>query len=479
MVQVLLIILFATPHLYDMLGGEPALKLAPGAAVGLVLGPLLLMWGVFQALCVRWGRRLDRTGHIGVIRSAEHTMLGLRLVAIALWGFGLFGLGSLSEVRGVLGDVVLIDELVTILPVLLFVTATWWSLYPLDLRLREALLMRTLDNPAGFPVHPPLTRAQYIASGLRHQIMLFFIPLSLMTAWQETCGLHLGPWLDRSHGGLAPTLLPVLEYAGIIAVLVLSPAIMRRVWDTVPIEGGALRDQVRAMCRRYGVRVRGPLLWRTHGSIVNGAILGVFWPLRYMLLTDALLERLTADQVEAVMAHEVAHVRRRHLIWLAVCVLSTVVLSFWVLKGVLDGLPGTLSHHPGMISVVMALGGLAGAGTVFGLVSRRFEWQADAFAVQHITRTRAGEGKLVTPDAVAAMAGALQSVADLNGIDPDAFTWRHGSVSERQRRLRALLHRPIDAFPIDRQVTVIKLAAIVTLVATTVPIIWQAVGGVS
>jgi STE24 endopeptidase len=476
MVQVLLIILFATPHLHDVLGGQGAVELPAGMASGVVVLGLLGMWAVFQALCQRWGRILDRTGRIGVLRSAEHTMLGLRLMAIALWGFGVFGLGSLSEVRGLTGDVVLIDELVTILPIPIFVAATWWSLYPLDLRLREALLMRSLDDVDGRPVHPPLTRWQYISSGVRHQLMLFFIPLSLMTAWQEGCELHIGPWLERSHAAVAPAMLPLAEYAGILGVLILSPAIMRRVWDTVPIGGGALRDQVRAMCRRYRVRVRGPLLWRTHGSIVNGAILGVFWPLRYMLLTDALVERLTADQVEAVMAHEVAHVRRRHLIWLAVCVVSSVVLTFWVLKGVMDGIP-TSMDHPGAVSIVMALGGLAGAGTVFGLVSRRFEWQADAFAVQHITRTRAGEGQPVTPDAVAAMAGALQSVADLNGIDPDAFTWRHGSVAERQRRLRALLHRPVDSLPIDRQVLVIKVAALVTLIATTAPMVWQVVGG--
>lgn len=471
-----MIILFATPHLYDVLGGGAAVTLPVWAGVAAVLAALAAMWALFQGLCVRWGRRLDRTGEIGVLRSAEHTMLGLRLVAAAAWGFGVFGMGTLSAVRAWIGDVVAIDELLTIAPVLAFIAGTWWSLYPLDLRLREALLVRSLDDPEGRPVHPPLTRGQYVGSGVRHQMMLFFVPLAMMTAWQEACALRVLAWLAEAAPWLPAAAGTAVEYAGILAVLVMSPAVMRRVWDTAPIGAGPLREQVRAMCRRYRVRVRGPLLWRTHGSVVNGAILGVFWPLRYMLLTDALLERLSADQVEAVMAHEVAHVRRRHLVWLAVCILSAVVLTFWVLKGVLLGLPAGMGDS-GVASLVMALGGLAGAGMVFGLVSRRFEWQADAFAVQHLTRTRAGEGRPVTPEAVAAMAGALQSVADLNGIDPDAFTWRHGSVAERQRRLRALLHKPVDGLPIDRQVRVIKAAAMVTLVASTAPIVWQALGG--
>jgi STE24 endopeptidase len=476
MVQVLLILLFATLHLHDMLGGGAALELPRWLGVVFVGATLGAMWLVFQALCVRWGRKLDQTGNLRVLRSAEHAMLGLRLLAAAVWGFGVFGMGTLSTLRGWIGDLVAVDELLTIAPVPLFMAATWWSLYPLDLRLREALLIRSLDDPQGRPVHPPLTRWQYVSSGVRHQMMLFLVPLTLMTAWQETCTMHVLPWLAEAAPNVPEAVGLAVEYAGILTVLVVSPAVMRHVWDTIPIGPGPLQDQVRAMCRRYGVRVRGPLLWRTHGSVVNGAILGVFWPLRYMLLTDALLERLTADQVEAVMAHEVAHVRRRHLIWLAVCILSSVIVMFWVLQGVLLNLPESVGNS-GAASLVMALGGLVGAATVFGLVSRRFEWQADAFAVQHLTRTRAGEGRPVTPEAIAAMTGALQSVADLNGIDPDAFTWRHGSVAERQRRLRALLHKPVDRLPIDRQVRAIKAAAAVVLVVSIAPIIWRALGG--
>jgi STE24 endopeptidase len=479
MVQVLLIILFVTPHLFDVLSARPALPLPAWQAVAAVLAPMAAMWAIYHALCLHWGRKLDTTGRVELIRTAENTMLGLRLLATALWGFGIFGLGYFNAVRSALGDTILLDELLTIAPVLLFITATWWSIYPLELRLRDALLLRELDNHHGHPVHPPLTRTQYVASGIRHQMMLFLAPLAMMTAWQETTALKITPWLIESHRALAPTLIPIVEYAGILTVLIVSPAVMRRVWDTVPIAPGALRDQVQAMCRRYKVRVRGPLLWRTHGSLVNGAILGIFWPLRYMLLTDALLERLTADQVEAVMAHEVAHVRRHHLIWLAICIMSTVVMMFWLLKGVLDGLPTPVTSH-GTVSLIMGLGGLVGAGTVFGLVSRRFEWQADAFAVQHMTRARAElDGTplgAITPQAVGAMAGALQSVADLNGIDPDTFTWRHGSVTERLRRLRRLIDKPINALPIDRQVLWIKAAAVVGLVVSVLPMILQFLG---
>ncbi|HYE61206.1 MAG TPA: M48 family metalloprotease [Phycisphaerales bacterium] len=475
MIQVLLILLFGSIYLFDWQGSEGVLDLPPGEVLAWLLAPLAAMWGVFQALCVRWGRLIDRKGSYSAVRMADTTMLALRLLAGAWWGFCLFAFGSLATVRGLVGDFIIVDELATMLPVLLFFAATWWSLYPLELRIREALLLRELNNAEGTPVHPPLTRGQYVSSCLRHQAMLFLAPLTMMMAWHETLAMHVGEWIVREWRGQAEWLLPVVTYAGIIAILITSPAVIRRVWDTVPIGDGPLREQMRAMCRQYRIRVRGPLLWRTHGAMVNGAILGIFWPLRYMLLSDALLERLNADQVEAVMAHEVAHVRRRHLIWLAVCVISAVLVLALVLGTIVEGFHIRVLS-PTTLSVIMGLMGIAGAGTVFGLVSRRFEWQADAFAVQHLTRTREHEAAAVTAGAVGVMSSALQSVADLNGIDPERFTWRHGSVRERQRRLATLIDRPVDALPIDRQVKWIKIAAVVGIIASFVPFL---LGGAS
>src|SRR5690606_31987071 len=74
------------------------------------------------------------------------------------------------------------------------------------------------------------------------------------------------------------------------------------------------------------VRFREVLLWRTFGGMVNAAVMGMLAPLRYILLSDALLEHLPAEQVEAVMAHEVAHIRKRHLVWLLVLSGSAMVL---------------------------------------------------------------------------------------------------------------------------------------------------------
>ena len=61
------------------------------------------------------------------------------------------------------------------------------------------------------------------------------------------------------------------------------------------------------------------------------------------------------------------------------------------------------------------------------------------------------------------MASALQAVADLNGIAANKFSWRHGSIRQRQERLMRLVDVPVAAAPIDRQVRVIKVVAGVAL----------------
>ena len=123
--------------------------------------------------------------------------------------------------------------------------------------------------------------------------------------------------------------------------------------------------------------------------------------------------------------------------------------------------------------MVKWLGGVAaGAGWVFlfGWVSRRFERQADTFAVQYLAQ----HGQRTTPRAncdssvidlwpIRVMTGALQQVADLNNIPIRRRSWRHGSIAWRQAYLRRLVGTPIDRQPIDRQIVMIKVVSAITI----------------
>jgi Zn-dependent protease with chaperone function len=473
MVQVLLILLYGSIYLHDGLreapGGDPSTN--PLKVAATTLAGFVAIWLALHLVAAWCGSQIDKTGRVRWIQTAERWLTLSRIAGACWWTYCLFDLGWLGAVRTKVGDLWLIDELLAMSPFIALLVGGWWSLYPVERRFHEALLIRQLDNPDAQPIHPILSRSEQVWMSARHQLLLWMVPLTLLMGWQELLSFQAKP-LIRVLGGIAPRhggdLLEAVRLIGTFLIIIVTPALMRFVWDTVRIGPGPLADQVHAMCRRYRVRVGGPLLWRTRGTMVNGAILGVFYPLRFMLLTDALLERLGPAQVEAVMAHEVAHVRRRHLIWLAVCIVSTVIVAAWCLTGALWALHIVTHAIPSetTVSVASTLIGLAGAGMVFGLVSRRFEWQADAFAVQHLSTTQGPsdhQQARVTPEAVTTMASALQSVADLNGIAANKPSWRHGSIRQRQERLRRLVNVPIAATPIDRQVLVIKLVASIAL----------------
>jgi len=252
-----------------------------------------------------------------------------------------------------------------------------------------------------------------------------------------------------------------------VLLLAFMPLALKFIWRTTSLGPGALRDRLDALCRRQGVRCRDYLVWHTHTGMINGALVGIIPRLRYILLTEPLLERLPIDQVEAVMAHEVAHARRWHLPWLLVVLIATLGLSFTAAATALTlgvnwlNLPVGDTVY-GLANVVSLLAAIGIALVVFSWVSRKFERQADAFGAQHLSgMLRRGHeaGAVVEPHAAEAMIGALGAVASINRIPLRKFSWRHGSIRGRQQRLREIVGMPLFPLPIDRQVRWIKAAA--------------------
>lgn len=450
MIQILIISAFVCARLRDSLHGSPSYPhgwmwaLLPAAL------SVLLVFASSRAVL----RAMDSRGSPHLAGRAHN----LALVTQVLSGLCLcFALLLTDWPRATLRQAAplpVLADLFALCPLLLMVLAHWSSLYPIERRLREAILLRQLDT--GAPIYPPLTRAQYLWNRARFEILLVLVPILLASLWHE--GLDLAPRLLGSPDSpLWTDLFAALSWLGLPLVLILGPALLRHIWDLVPIGPGPLRDAADAMCRQYRIRVRGPFLWRTHGTIVNAAILGLVRPFRYLLFTDAMLDRMPEEQVEAVMAHEVAHVREHHLIWMFAALAASILALPLLLEPLLPADPGRFGEV-GVEVLILALVGL-----VFGLVSRRFEWQADAFSVKHLSRRLAPESPVVVADAARLVAATLLNVADLNGVPPDKFSFRHGSIASRCRKAMSLAGRPLDTLPPDRAARVIKIISVVIL----------------
>lgn len=455
-------------HEQDGTFTSPPLSWGTASMLVLVLLPkaILLM---FYALAARRTRaQLATAKRERSLRQLDRLSSIVRLGTLALYLVDLFFLDWLGFVRTWVGDRVLIDEVLTLLPALTVAAGLWWLYEPIDRAMRFAVT-----------THHPRTRAGYVLSQARLHVALPLLPMLAVIGWTEAVRV-LAASTGGKWAGLSSTSVALLTLAGSAGVLLLSPLMLRHVWDTVELEAGELRDRLVAMCQLHRVRVRRLLKWRTGWNMANAGVMGVVAPVRYVLLTDALLETMPPRQIEAVMAHELAHVKRGHMIWLLVAAVAQLAAAEALWRWIMDALVTTLrselllpawADDPTKLDVTLAVLALSTWAVTFGWASRKFERQADTFAVQYLSKQIAraagmdDQRTIITADAARAMIDALQTVADLNAISTTRRSWRHGSIASRQRYLSSLVGQRLGSQRVVRLLPGIHAAHVVMLIS--------------
>lgn len=453
---------------------------------GVVLAPKLTVGGLYWLACFRARRRIGKPRGLRGINRVNRLAAVLPVFALGsfitdLWAGALWWLRGVDETRGVgVRDLVLLDELGVMLPTLGLLAFGYWAYYPIDRRLRESTILRNVD--LGLPIYPVWSRGEYVWTQLRNQFAMVLGPLLVIMAWSETL-VKL-----NTAGTIGDTVQLWLMPGGAAVAFVFAPLMMCRLWDTVPLPAGPTRDNLTAMCERHGVVVRDLLLWRTFGGMINAAVMGLFGRVRFILLSDGLLDQVPQREVEAVMAHELAHVRLKHLWWLLV----SAGAGLMVLSAAGEALLRMESEWPMWFQAIAYAAGVGLWALQFGWVSRRIERQADTFAARHMARVYA-EGYNAPEDhqtaqdemdhcggrddparsathfdvrSVGTMIRALQHVADLNHIATGRRSWRHGSIAWRQAYLHQLIGTPITDPPIDRLMRRVNAASLLILIAS-------------
>lgn len=449
------------------LTGEPGV----GSLLLLVSGPLAavgLAGVAARAAVARIDHDRDGRSSLRAVRFAASVCSGARLACVLSGGAAIVLLGPLGWVRGVIGDLPLVDEAVLLVPLLagLWLIEVAW--HPVEARLHEARVFGLVER-GRVPRAASEARAR-ATQRLREDVLLILSPLLAIYGASEVV-----EWIGRLLPGWlwSPAIAAVAGLAAVVVVLTLSPLLLRRVLPTTPMTAGVLRDSLEGVWRGHGVRVSKVLVWLTDGGTANALVMGPLPRLRYVVFTDALLERLPSDELEAVAAHEVAHLRLGHQVWMLGAVLGAVGTAG---GGAALAMSPVIERWPGLAGIAeLASGGvtIAAAVAVLGLVSRTFERQADAFAAKHLSGFRRGGAAVpIDETAAATSARALASVARINGMNPERPTYRHGSINGRRRRLLAIAGRMSDDLPQDRAalaarawtVVLVAIAIVVALV---------------
>ena len=446
---------------------------------------LAALLAIVLAMAV-WGRRVGRRGGLRAGRFLRAVGTA-RVALLAAFGVGLFYLGWGDVVTAALHRWLPWPTTITeapglilgTLPVLLAWAGLWAAQYPVERAGRERSILARLDQ--GLPVYHAPGLGRYLAAQVRLGLGFTLAPILLVLLLRD--GVRVGLW--ATNASPPPWLDGVATFGSVAAVFVLAPELLRRVLATRPLPAGRLRDRLQEVCKRTRLRHRNILLWDTGHAMGNAAVMGVVPQVRYILLSDLLVETMTDRQIEAVFAHEAGHVRHRHMAWYVVFIVGLTLL----LAGPGDRLGRAAADVSPAGEWVVSLGALGLGLLGFGLLSRRFERQADVFAA----RTMQAEAEpgasptYVGEDGAGLFGSALARVAQVNGIPlVPRRTWAdgsglrfgywldlladttgnylHGSLLSRIHWLRGMADDPASTRRFDRKMRRINWALVCLLV---------------
>lgn len=402
------------------------------AAAGWVLVPALAGYLALAAL-LAWSanamslRGLSRQATIPVSALRRHAALALLTrvwlvggsALVLLIGYGRWIVSNLGLAR-----IPLVSEALAIAPFVAALVIVWLLDYPYYRAVRLRLAGQyalTGQQPIGL-----WSRREYLGHHIRHHLLFVLVPVGLIILTVDALNLYVGPLLPA---GIADYVLLAGSLVSAGVVFLLAPLLIVRIWPTSRLPDGPIRAELNEMCRSLKLRCRDLLIWRTGHAIANAAMMGLIGPVRYVLLSDALLENMDRQQAKAIFAHEAGHIVHHHIFYsalfaVAVAMLATSLARLLESTGAAG--PWEANLPAGMLLVAAWWAG-------FGWLSRRFERQSDVMAAWWAGQEFAAPSReqRITPEGAAVFAAALQRVAQLNGISQRQRNWRHGSIARR------------------------------------------------
>ncbi len=390
-----------------------------------------------------------------LLQTLRHLWLVGGSVAVAYLGYGhwLMQDARLPGLSGAwsLGRLPLLGEWGLLVPFVSALVINWLLEYPYHREAREKV---AAIEPAEAP--PFWTRGEFLVFNLRHHLLFILAPVSLIILGGDLIDLaYEAGWFGFGLTGEVVAGAATIAVVGTVFLCV--PLLIVRVWKTRPLEPGPLRDRLEAMCRRLRLRYRDVLVWESGGVLANAGAMGVIGPVRYVLLSDALLERMPVERIEAIFAHEAGHIVGHHIFFSGLFAIGSITLVQAAVESL--AIPLGLDATTALVAAVTILAGVWAVG--FGWISRRFERQSDVLAAWIMSRQLATDpelvGQRVTPQGARVFADALEQVAILNGMSFRKFNWRHGSIAWRVNHVLHLGVRGGTVREIARIVTAIKL----------------------
>ena len=223
-----------------------------------------------------------------------------------------------------------------------------------------------------------------------------------------------------------------------LLIAVLAPVLILPLFNKfTPLPEGTLRERLQKLALRTRFRAKSIQVMdgskRSHHS--NAFFVG-FGGFRRIVLFDTLIQQLIEPELEAVLAHEIGHFRKKHVPKMLLASGLGSLAGFYILawSARQPWFYDAFGFSPETLTPALLLFGLLSGTATFWLGpvlhawSRRYEYQADAFAAQ----TMGEPGSLI---------GALRKLNEknLSNLPPhrlySGFYYSHPTLLEREEAL--------------------------------------------
>ncbi|KAB2927795.1 MAG: M48 family metallopeptidase [Dechloromonas sp.] len=206
-----------------------------------------------------------------------------------------------------------------------------------------------------------------------------------------------------------------------------------------PLADGEMKSRIESLLVRCGFRSSGLFVMdgskrSSHGN----AYFTGFGNNKRIVFFDTLLERLSAAEIEAVLAHELGHFRKKHIAQRIVFMFAGSLAFLWLLGQLIDspwfyaglGVPAQNTTLALILFFLVVPVFTFPLSPLLSQLSRRHEFEADAYAAEHTAAT----------DLIRALVKLYEDNAATLTPDPlySAFYDSHPPAAQRIARLQAL-----------------------------------------
>ena len=237
------------------------------------------------------------------------------------------------------------------------------------------------------------SRSSIFTLWLRMQVVMIAAPILFAFFATDCLNLVLAVQLSTPE----QILLWSITGLAIVASVLLYPQLMLLIWSTKRVEDASQKHRIENLFRMAGLRPRKVRVWKTGDSIVNAAAVGIVPGTEIVIISDLLLKKFDDDEVDAILLHEIGHIRHLHTIRrIAMVLVPLVILA--IDQSVGFGLHSMIGQN---VLLSNAFGSAAQFLPAFGFlvyllivsktVFRSMEFEADQFAINTLSKTGAND----------------------------------------------------------------------------------------